>query len=360
MSVSPQKLQGLKISLLLLLNVLALSACATTTSSEIRSSIGDEYHVLKFPVMQHNIGSEWSKQFNATGKGALTEERILVEKSLKNLDRGTAKQIALGVAALDTSGRGGAAGIEAELLKQSTMRGLHLVKPSSLGYIAFKPGVNYVTESLRIEGFYLDSQNKLKFQVSASGSETPQRGAANVGFGTGSNSGIGGEGLVIGYLVQTVDTATVEKQESGPVALGLNSRKVPVGNDSITASVSYEKVVAGSGKSLPKNLLWACRRAASKKDTLNAAWVVTLAMSGEERKTLKIAFPAHPEIEECNEYEGVIASGINSVTDKIERTRTRISIDTAAVNELLEPTEFGATVSTTRDAFKVKTVYPET
>lgn len=336
-----------------------LSGCMPATIADVRTSIGQEYHVLKFPVMQHNIGSEWSKQFNATGKGMLTEDKIRVEKSLKRMDRGTANQVAVGIAALSPSGLGGGAGIEADLLKQINLHDLQIVKPVAIGYIPFKPGVNYVTEALRIEGFAIDNEKRLKFQVSATGSETPNRASANLGAETAANSGFSGEGLVIGYVVQTVENGTYHKQVFGPVELSLGSKGIPVGAANVSAVASYEKIIAGSGKSLPKNLLWACRRAASKKDAINSAWIITLNITGEERKTLKIAFPAHPEIEDCSEYESVIATGINSVTDQIERTVARIVIDRAAVNEMIDPTEFSATVTATKESFKVKTITPE-
>lgn len=344
---------------LVMVSVFLLGGCKPATIADVRTNIGQEYHVLKFPVMQHNIGSEWSKQFNATGKGMLTEDKIRVEKSLKRMDRGTANQIALGVAALSPSGLGGGAGIEADVLKQINLHGLQVIKPVALGYIPFKPGFNYVTEALRLEGFAIDSENKLKFEVSATGRVTPNSASANLGAGTASNSGFGGEGLVIGYIVQTVDRGTYTKQEFGPVELPLNGRKVPVGKANISAVASYEKIVAGSGKSLPKNLLWACRKAASKKDTINSAWVVTLNMTGDEKKTLKIAFPAHPEIDDCGEYESVVSTGINSITDQIERTVARIVIDKASINEVLEPADFNASVTATKESFNLITISPE-
>jgi hypothetical protein len=312
--------------------------------------------VLKFPVNQHNIGSEWSKTFNATGKGMLTEDKIRVEKSLKRMDRGTANQVALGIAALSTSGVGAGAGIGADVLKQIDLHDLQVVKPVSLGYISFKPGFAYVTEALRLQGFSIDNEKKLQFQVGITGTDSA---SAGIGAGTASNSGFGGEGLVIGYIIQTVDSRSYVRQEFGPVELALTGRRISLGAANITAAASYEKVIAGSGKSLPNNLLWACRRAASKKGSINAAWVVTLNMTGDEKKTLKIAFPAHPEIEECSEFESVIATGINSVTDKIERTVARIVIDKASVNEMIAPIEFNATITATKESFTVKTITPD-
>ena len=73
--------------LLIVISLLLFFACAPATIKDVNKSIGEEYHVLKFPVNQHNIGSEWSKKFNATGKGMLTEDKIKVEKSLKRMDR---------------------------------------------------------------------------------------------------------------------------------------------------------------------------------------------------------------------------------------------------------------------------------
>jgi hypothetical protein len=264
--------------------------------------------------------------------------------------------VALGIAALSTSGAGANAGVEADVLKQIELHDLQIVKPVSLGYIPFKPGIAYVTEALRLEGFSIDNENKLNFKIGATGTDS---NSAGFGAGTGASSGFGGEGLVIGYIVQTVDDHSYVKQEYGPVELALNGQKLPVGTANILAGATYEKVIAGSGRSLPQNLLWACKRAASKKDVINAAWVVTLNITGDEKKTLKIAFPAHPEIEDCSEYESVIATGINSVTDKIERTIARIVIGRASVNEMIEPTDFSATITATKESFAVKTINPD-
>jgi hypothetical protein len=345
----------IKIGTALLLGTV-LSGCMPAAITDVRTSIGQEYQVLKFPVNQHNIGSEWSKKFNATGKGMLTEDKIRVEKSLKRMDRGTAHQVAVGIAALIPSGAGASADVEADVLKQIELHDLQIVRPVSLGYIPFKPGIAYVTEALRLQGFSIDNENKFKFQVGATGTDG---NSAGLGAGTGASSGFGGEGLVIGYIVQTVDSSSYTKQEYGPIALDLDGRRIPVGAANITAGASYEKIVAGSGKSLPKNLLWACKRAASKKDSINAAWVITLNITGDEKKTLKIAFPAHPEIEDCGEFESVVATGINSVTDKIERTVARIAIDRASVNEMIDPNEFSATVTATKESFTIKTINPD-
>ncbi len=344
------------LSLLPLLGVLLLSACATNPTVDIRSTIGQEYHVLKFPVKQHNIGSEWSKQFNATGKGALTDDKIRIEKSLKRLDKGSANQIALGLAAITPSGLGGAAGIEADLFKRLNMHDLQVIKPLAPGYIAFKPGKLYVGEALRLEGFALDAERKLALEARATGSESPNKGSATFGVSTGSSDGMGGEGLVIGYVLQAVEEGSYEKNERGPAEISLAPGRVPLGDSGISAVATYEAIVPGSGKGLPKNLLWACKRAASRKETINAAWVVTVTVSGEERKTLKIAFPAYPAMDDCSEYEGVIATGINSVTDKIERTRLMIALNRAELSEMLEPREFNATITAIQESFRIKTV----
>lgn len=333
-----------------------LSACATSPTADIRSTIGQEYHVLKFPVMQHNIGSEWSKQYNATGKGALTDDKIRIEKSLKRLDKDSANQIALGLAALDPRGLGGAAGIDANFYKRLNMHNLQVIKPVSPGYIAFKPGVLYVGEALRLEGFELDTDRKVALEARATGSDSPQKGSTTLGASTGSSDGMGGEGLVIGYVVQSVEEGSYKRNEIGPIELSLTGGGVTLGDAGISAMVTYETIVPGSGKGLPKNLLWACKRAASRKDTINAAWVITVTVTGEDRKTLKLAFPAYPAVEECSDYEGIIATGINSVSDKIERTKLIVSLRKAELSEMLEPLEFSATMTALNESFRIKTI----
>lgn len=325
-------------------SVVLIFSCAPATISDVRTGIGQEYHVLKLPVMQHNIGSEWSKKFGATGKGMLTEDKIKVEKSLKRLDRGTANQVAAGISALSETGVSGGVGVGGDVLKQINLHGLQIVKPVAIGYIPFKPGITYVTEALRLEGFAIDNDKRIKLQIGASG-HGDSNNPVSAGFeaGKADNSGYGGEGLVIGYILQMVDSSSYTKQKYGPTVLALNGGRVSVGAANVLAGASYEKTVAGSGKSLPKNLFWACKKAASKKDAISAAWVITLNITGDEKKTLKIAFPAHPEIEDCNEFESVIVTGINSVTDQIERTVARIIVDRSYVNEMLDPLEFKAT-----------------
>jgi hypothetical protein len=339
-----------------LLSLFFMPGCLSTTITDVKSSIGQEYHVLKFPTDKHNIGSEWSRQFNATGKGALTDDKIRVEKSLKRMDQGTAHQVALGIAALTNGGASGSAGIDASVVNQLCMHDLQIIKPVSPGYIDFKPGIVYVGEALRLEGFALSGERKLALQAKAGGGDSPGNGSANIGFSNGSNEGMSGEGLVIGYVLQSVDESTYRKKESEPKVLILDGNRTALKDFGITASASYEAIVPGSGKPLPKNLLWACKRAASRKDTINAAWVVTVAMAGQERKTLKIAFPAYPEVEECSDYDGIISTGINSATDMIERTRLDISLEKASMTEMLEPREFSANISAIQESFKIKSV----
>lgn len=340
------------------LQAMMFFGCAPATISDVRTGIGEEYHVLKLPVAQHNIGSEWSKKFGATGKGMLTEDKIKVAKSLKRLDKGTAHQVALGISALSQTGVSGGVGVGGDITNQINLHGLQIVKPVDIGYIAFKPGIAYVTEALRLEGFAIDDNKSVRMQIGVKGSDAPNRSSAGWEAGSASNSGYGGEGLVIGYILQMVDNSTYAKQENGPVELTMNQGRVSIGNANVSAEVSFEKIVAGSGMSLPKNLLWACKKASSKKDSINAAWVLTLKITGDEKKTLKIAFPAHPEIEDCSEYESVVASGINSATEQIERTIVKIAIERSAVNEMLDPMEFGASVTAIKESFALKTIEP--
>ncbi|UFS71715.1 hypothetical protein LPW11_05855 [Geomonas sp. RF6] len=322
---------------------------------DVSSTIGEEYFVLKFPTAKHHIGSEWSRQFNATGKGSLSDDKIVMEKSLKQLDKGTADKVALGLAVLSTEGSSASAGINASVASQVRMSGLQIIKPASPGYIDFKPGITYVGEALRLESFNQSKDKNLSLETKAGGSKAIGSGSADLNVSHDANDGISGEGLVVGYLLQTVDDDSYSRKQTEPVPVGLDAKAV-LKDAAITASASFESIVPGSGKSLPKNLLWACKRAASQKNAINAAWVVTVAQTGADRKTLKIAFPAHPEIEDCSEYEGIISTGINSANDMIERTRLKISLQKGTVTEMLEPVEFSAELSAAQETFKIKTV----
>lgn len=344
---------------LVLVSLLLVFGCKLATISDVRTGIGEEYHVLKLPVAQHNIGSEWSKKFGATEKGMLTEDKIKMEKSLKRLDRGTAHKVALGISALSETGFGGGVGIGGDILNQINLHGLQIVKPVAIGYIPFKPGIAYVTEALKLEGFAIDNEKGVRLQIGVKGNDASNPRTAGFEADTSTNGGYGGEGLVIGYIIQMVDSSTYVKQEYGPFPLSLNGGQISIDKANVSAGASFEKIIAGSGKSLPRSLLWACKKAASRKDTINAAWIFTLNVSGEEKKTLKIAFPAHPEIEDCNEYESVIATEINSVTDQIERTIVRLVIDKSSINEMLDPLEFSATVAVIKESFALKTIEPE-
>jgi hypothetical protein len=124
------------------------------------------------------------------------------------------------------------------------------------------------------------------------------------------------------------------------------------------AKTRLQLIDPGAGRSLPRNILWACPRADARSRDMVAAWVVELKSTDPKRKAMNIAFPAWPAIEDCQNYTGVIHSYIDPLTDKINRQKISILLVDAEVTDNLKPKKWEARVSLIDEAFNIKMVRP--
>jgi len=114
----------------------------------------------------------------------------------------------------------------------------------------------------------------------------------------------------------------------------------------------------GASKSLPRNLLWSCPRAEATSRDMVAAWIVEIRPTDPRRKSLAIAFPAHPKVEDCQNYQGTIFSRIDPATDKIIRDRVNITIMDAELSDAMKPKTWDVRVSLVAESFNVRLVKP--
>ncbi len=118
---------------------------------------------------------------------------------------------------------------------------------------------------------------------------------------------------------------------------------------------SYLKAIEpGSRQPLPRNLLWACDQANAKGKDMVAAWIIELRSTDPKRKSLQIAFPAFPKIEDCQSFSGVIYSRIDPLTDKIIRQKINITIIQEELSDSLNPKKWEARMSLVDESFNIK------
>ena len=208
-----------------------------------------------------------------------------------------------------------------------------------------------MTEALRLENFVLKSDAGVQAGVTAQVS-TFQAGAKGQ---SKSDAGLTGEGLIVAYKLHVIDPSTYAKQDSGGIDLGLDKIiEFPKANLFVR---SYLKVIEpGSNQPLPRNLLWACDQANAKSKDMAAAWIIELRPKDPKRKSLSIAFPAFPKIEECQNFSDVIYSRIDPLTDKILRQRINIIILEDELSDSFKPLKWKASVSLIDESFNIMLV----
>jgi hypothetical protein len=87
-----------------------------------------------------------------------------------------------------------------------------------------------------------------------------------------------------------------------------------------------------------------------------AAWIIELRSTDSKRRSLQIAFPAFPKIDECQTFSGVIYSRIDPLTDKIIRQRINITIIQEEISDSLKPKKWEARMSLVDESFNIKLV----
>ena len=332
-----------------------LVGCKATTKDTYKKGMeplaDKEYFLPKKPVDRHYIGFAWSKQFGPVEEPGASDIRIKVEKSFNTLQQQFAYNLGLSFGGVSSKGAKVEAGVEGGKGRASHLEDIKIISPVSLADVPFELNIPYVTEALRLENFVLKGEAGIQAGVTAQVS-TFQAGAKGQ---SKSDSGLTGEGLVVAYKLHVINPATYAKQDSGGVDLGLDKIiEFPKANLFVR---SYLRVIEpGSNQPLPRNLLWACDQANAKSKDMAAAWIIELRPKDPRRKSLQIAFPAYPKIEDCQSFSDIIYSRIDPLTDKILRQKINIIILEDELSDSFKPLKWKASVSFIDESFNIMLV----
>lgn len=335
--------------------IVTLVGCKATTKDTYKKGMeplaDKEYFLPKKPVDRHYIGYAWSKQFGPVEDPSTPDIRIKMEKSFNALQQQFAYNLGLSFGGVSSKGTKVEAGVEGGKGRASYLEDVRIISPVSLADVPFELNIPYVTEALRLENFVLKSDAGVQAGVTAQVS-TFQAGAKGQ---SKSDAGLTGEGLIVAYKLHVIDPSTYAKQDSGGIDLGLDKIiEFPKANLFVR---SYLKVIEpGSNQPLPRNLLWACDQANAKSKDMAAAWIIELKPKDPKRKSLSIAFPAFPKIEECQNFSDVIYSRIDPLTDKILRQRINIIILEDELSDSFKPLKWKASVSLIDESFNIMLV----
>jgi len=339
--------------------LLYLAGCATTPMEThqkgMESLTEKEYFVPKKPVDRHYIGCAWSKQFGPLEDPGSSDIRIKVEKSFNTMQQQFAYNVGISLGGQSFRGASVDAGVEAAKAKKSQLEDVQVISPVSLADVPFELNIPYVTEALRLGNFALASEKTGRAGVSASVMVNPVQAGAGVKGATEGAAGVTGEGLVVAYKLHMIDSKTYTKQDSGSIPLELD-KTIDFPRANLFVKSQLRVIEPGSNQPLPRNLLWSCDRANAKSKDMVAAWIIELRPKDPKRKSLSIAFPAFPKIEDCQSFSDVIYSRIDPLTDKIIRQKINITILEEEISDSLKPGKWKARISLADESFNIKLV----
>ncbi|PKN34800.1 MAG: hypothetical protein CVU61_07075 [Deltaproteobacteria bacterium HGW-Deltaproteobacteria-19] len=331
---------------------------AMDTHKKGMSSITEEeYFVTKKPVDKAFIGAAWSRQFGPIEDPATENIRTKKERSLSGIQQDFAYNLGIGLGGQLAAGPQAEVGAGGGSAERAKLSGLEIISPVTLADIPFEPKLSYVTEALRLANFRISDEKSNKAGINVGAGTVVGSGTATAEVGTGARRGTEGDGLVVAYKLHMIDPKSYVKQDSGSVPLVLDG-VVDFPKAHMIAKTRLQLIDPGTGRSLPRNILWACPRADAKSRDMVAAWVVELRSTDPKRRTMNVAFPAWPAIEECQNFTGVIHSFIDPLTDKINRQKISIMLIDAEVTDNLKPKKWEARVSLIDEAFNIKMVKP--
>ena len=346
------------VGLLLFLFAAGCVGTVAETQKKGMAPIADEEYVVpKKPVDRHAIGWAWSKQFGPVEDPNADEIQIKKEKSFNNVQREFAYNVGLGLGAKSIEGVGAEGGIQRGKVDAARLEGVEIISPVSLADIPFEPNIPYITEALRLANFRLLDEKSFQAGVGGSANVPVGSVAALAEFGTRGRNGLEGQGLVVAYKLHRIDLKTYTKSESGNQRLELD-RSLDFPKANVIVKARLQTIEPGAKKSLPRNLLWSCPRAEATSRDMVAAWIVEIRPTDPKRKSLAIAFPAFPKVEDCQNYQGTIFSRIDPLTDKIVRERINITILDAEVSDVMKPKNWDGRVSLVNESFNVRVVKP--
>jgi hypothetical protein len=343
------------LTLSIFIAIAILVGCQATTKDTYKKGMeplaDKEYFLPKKPVDRHYIGYAWSKQFGPVEDPSAPNIRIKMEKSFNTVQQQFAYNLGLSFGGVSSKGAKVEAGVEGGKGRASQLEDVKIISPISLADIPFELNIPYVTEALRLENFVLKGEAGIQAGVTAQVS-TFQAGAKGQ---SKSDSGLTGEGLVVAYKLHMIDSKTYVKQDSGSIGLELD-KPVDFPKANVFVKSQLRAIEAGSNQPLPRNLLWSCDRANAKSKDMVAAWIIEIRPKDPKRKSLSIAFPAFPKIEDCQSFSDVIFSRIDPLTDKIIRQKINVTILEEEVSDSLKALKWQAQVSLVEESFNIKLV----
>ncbi|MBF0330277.1 MAG: hypothetical protein HQL10_14080 [Nitrospirae bacterium] len=267
---------------LLIMGVLAMSGCVTTTGTAMESHkkgmetiTEDEYMVPKKPVDRHYIGAAWSKQFGPVEDPTIGDIRTKKERSLNNVQQDYAFNRGIALGGQLIAGPQGEVGVQGGSIEKAKLEGVEIISAVSLADIPFEPKVPYITEALRLANFKIKDEKSAKAGLNVSAGNVVGTGTATVETGAQARRGTEGEGLVVAYKLHTIDMGSYSKQDSGNKPLELE-KNIDFSQANMVVKARLHVIEPGASKSLPRNLLWACVRADAMSRDMVAAWLVEM------------------------------------------------------------------------------------
>ena len=318
----------------------------------------NEYVIAKQPIDRHFIGAAWSRQFGPVEEPGAPEIRVKKERSFNGVQQDFAFNAGLALGAKPVVGLQGDASIKVGSTDKTRMEGVEIITPVSIADIPFEPDLNYVTEALRLSNFAIQNEKSNMAGVGVGAGSAAANATAAIEIGSQGRRGTEGQGLVVAYKLQTLDKATLEEKKSGAVPLTLDKAQ-DFPNVGVVVKAHLQTIEPGSGKSLPRNVIWACAKADAQSRNIVAAWLVDIKPLDARRKALTIAFPAYPKLDECQQFGSTIFSRIDPSTDRIIRQRLSLVLVDVDLNDQLKPSVFDGRISISDESFKIRTVKPD-
>ncbi|MDI6726618.1 MAG: hypothetical protein QMD32_06605 [Smithellaceae bacterium] len=347
------------IILFFLTGCVSTSGTAMQTHQKGMSSVTEEeYFTTKKPVDKAYIGCAWSKQFGPVEDPTADEIEIKKERSLSGIHQDFAYNLGVGLGGQTIAGPQAEIGASGGSVEKAKLSGLEIITPVSIADIAFEPKLAYITEALRLANFKISDEKSNKAGLNVGAGTVFGSATATMEAGTQARKGTEGDGLVVAYKLHMIDQKSYTKQESGTRPLELE-KTADFPRTSLFAKAALKLIEPGAGKSPPRNVIWSCSKANSKSRDIVAAWVVELRSTDPKRKTITIAFPAWPNIDDCQNYSGVIFARIDPMTDKIIRQKISIALIDAEVSDDMKPRKWDARISLIDESFNIKPVSPK-
>lgn len=347
---------------LLSMALMIFAGCATTAVEShkrgVESLTQKEYFIPKKPIDRHYIGCAWSKQFGPVEDATVADIRIKKEKSFNSVQQDFAYNVGIGLGAQSIVGPSGQIGAQTAGAKKAALEGVEIIGPVSLADIPFEPKIPYITEALRLANFKMQDEKSRKAGVQATAGNVLGTAGAVAEAGVQSRGGTEGDGLVVAYKLHMIDPKTYEAQDTGNLPLPLG-KAVDFAKAKLFARARLQIIEPGAGKSLPRNLLWACSRADALSRDMVATWIVELRSTDPKRKSLTIAFPAHPQVDDCQTFSDVVYSRLDPLTDRIIRQKINIALIDADLTDTLQAKTWEARISLVDESFKIKQVMPD-